>query len=392
MNLLRKRKQSPPRTKPYTRKAHHAGSWYPNNSHALTENISNVMTAAENERMLQSTTTTTKEEKERDDDTGIPRGIIAPHAGFSYSGSTAAYAYLALKEVLSSSSCTVSCTVLVLHPSHHVYLKGCAISGASTIETPIKPIAIDNDLRSELQNTGSFSIMDQDTDEAEHSGEMQYPFISKCFTDRMNNYSNLSSSPSTTTTTPPPPLLRLLPIMVGALSTTQEVEFGKLLAPFLARPNIFVVISTDFCHWGERFRYSPTPTTAAVELPPLTGTTIPSSSSSSSDTPEGAGQQQQQQQQHEQIYEYIERLDRIGMNHISMQQPGAFATYMKDYKNTICGRAPIAVYLNAIDANKQKGVEQLNLKFVKYAQSGQVRSRQDSSVSYASAIARKLVN
>jgi len=369
MNLLRKQSSRKPY---YTRKAHHAGSWYPNNSHTLNENLSNVMTAAQNEMLLQSTT-------EEGDDDGVPRGIIAPHAGYSYSGSTAAYAYLALQEMLSSSSSSsiVTCTVLVLHPSHHVYLKGCAISGASTIETPIEPIPIDDDLRSELHKTGSFSIMDQDTDEAEHSGEMQYPFISKCFTDSMNHSKSSSSSPTTTTT---PPLLRVLPIMVGALSTTQEVEFGKLMAPVLARPNIFVVISTDFCHWGDRFRYSPTPTES-------TGITIPSSSSSSSsssDTTNGGGQQ------HEQIYQYIERLDRIGMDHISMQQPGAFATYMKDYKNTICGRAPIAVYLNAIDTNKQKGVEQLHLRFVKYAQSGQVRSRQDSSVSYASAIARKL--
>jgi len=212
--------------------------------------------------------------------------------------------------------------------------------------------------------TGSFSLMEQHTDEAEHSGEMHYPFISKCFMDARDDYSSSE--------TPLPPL-KILPIMVGAISTSQEEDFGKILAPFLARPNIFAVISTDFCHWGERFRYSPMPPGKKEINSPS-----PSSSKKNGDC--------------EQIYQYIERLDRIGMDHISMQRPGAFAIYIKEYKNTICGRAPIGVYLNAIKANNHGGVESLTLRFVKYAQSSQVQSSHDSSVSYASAIARKVQN
>ena len=209
--------------------------------------------------------------------------------------------------------------------------------------------------------TGSFSLMNQHVDEAEHSGEMHYPFISKCFIDARE----LSSSSQK-----PLPLLQVLPIMVGAISTSQEVDFGKMLAPFLARSHIFTVISSDFCHWGKRFQYTPMP-------PGKTEGMIPLSNEASS---------------HEQIHEYIERLDRIGMDYISMQQPGAFASYIREYKNTICGKAPISVYLNAIEINKHLGVESLDLGFVKYAQSSQVRSGHDSSVSYASAIARKLQN
>ena len=97
----------------YSRKANHAGSWYQNDVNALNENISTFMNDAE-------------KEKPRDEPEGMPRGIIAPHAGLSYSGSTAAHAYLALKESLSRGETS---TVLVLHPSHHVYLNGCAISG-----------------------------------------------------------------------------------------------------------------------------------------------------------------------------------------------------------------------------------------------------------------------
>jgi len=234
--------------------------------------------------------------------------------------------------------------------------------GASSIETPIGSMTIDDDLRSELMKTDLFSLMDQLTDESEHSGEMHFPFIYKCFMDARDNYSSSQ--------TPLPPL-QILPIMVGAISTSQEVDFGKILAPFVARPNIFTVISSDFCHWGKRFQYSPMP-------PGKIETCVPCKSSSEKDTDD------------EQIYEYIERLDRIGMDHISLQRPDAFADYIKKYKNTICGRAPITVYLNAIETNKHEGRESLNIRFVKYAQSNQVQSIHDCSVSYASAIARKV--
>ena len=69
---------------------------------------------------------------ETTEEVGLPRGVIAPHAGYSYSGLTAAYAYANLREALMRGW---SGTVVVLHPSHHTYLDGCAISGTSHIFT-----------------------------------------------------------------------------------------------------------------------------------------------------------------------------------------------------------------------------------------------------------------
>ncbi len=78
------------------------------------------------------------------------------------------------------------------------------------------------------------------------------------------------------------------------------------------------------------------------------------------------------------------------MSNIESQIPGAFVKYIKIYKNTICGRHPIAVYLWAMESNKRSGLEKVEIKFVKYAQSSQVKTGRDSSVSYASAIAQKV--
>ena len=43
--------------------------------------------------------------------------------------------------------------------------------------------------------------------------------------------------------------IKIVPILVGALSTSKEVLYGKLLAPYLENPENLFIISSDFCHW-----------------------------------------------------------------------------------------------------------------------------------------------
>jgi MEMO1 family protein len=220
--------------------------------------------------------------------------------------------------------------ILVLHPAHHVYLQGCAVSGASVLETPLGNLTVDDELRKEiLALSPSFTVMDASTDNEEHSGEMQYPYLAKL----LQNTS-----------------IPVLPIMCGALTTSQEQSFGKLLRPIIARPNVVCVISSDFCHWGSRFRFQPT----SKEMP---------------------------------IHQFIREMDHQGMDLIALQKPGAFAEYLKTTKNTICGRHAISVWLNAVATQDGAQQQQLTVKFVKYAQSSAVESMHDSSVSYASAVA-----
>lgn len=102
-------------TKEYIRRAHHAGSWYQDDPHDLNETIETFLNGANEER-----------EDTASYSLGMPRGVIAPHAGYSYSGPTAGHAYIHLKEALIRGW---EGTVVVLHPSHHIYLDGCAVSG-----------------------------------------------------------------------------------------------------------------------------------------------------------------------------------------------------------------------------------------------------------------------
>mmetsp|Transcript_19314 Transcript_19314/g.33907 ORF Transcript_19314/g.33907 Transcript_19314/m.33907 type:complete len:188 (+) Transcript_19314:195-758(+) len=181
--------------------------------------------------------------------------------------------------------------------------------------------------------------MERKVDEEEHSGEMQYPYIAKIINDV-----NMSSGKKYD--------VKILPIMVGSIKTSSEEAFGRLLSPYLSDRGIFTVISSDFCHWGRRFSYTPQPSKSDKTI--------------------------------NEVHEYIEYLDKKGMDLIEMQRPGAFADYLREYSNTICGRHPISVWLHSL----HESMLTHNVRFVKYAQSEKARSTRDNSVSYASAVAR----
>lgn len=145
--------------------------------------------------------------------------------------------------------------------------------------------------------------------------------------------------------------------MVGSVSKSSEDEYGAIFAKYLSDPSNFFVISSDFCHWGKRFNYT------------------------YYDSKDG------------EIYQSIEKLDRLGMQAIETKDPNAFYSYQKNYKNTICGRHPIGVFLQVYNnracsyqALKHSGLN-VDIKFVHYAQSSRCRSPSDSSVSYAVAVA-----
>jgi len=306
----------------YIRRASHAGSWYSENKNELHAQLTKMMQAA-----VPVTSPNALSQQNHP-----LKAVICPHAGFSYSGSTAAYSFQNVQNELEQNPAITS--IVVLHPSHHVYLDGCALSGASQLETPLGNLQVDDNIREELLATKQFTIMDQEVDEDEHSGEMQYPFLSLAAT-------NANAK------------VKVLPIMVGSISAKSEAHFGQLLAPILSRFNILTVISSDFMHWGQRFGYQPTV-------------------------------------QCKQIHEHISDLDRRGMNLIQGQDPQAFLLYLKETKNTICGRHPISVWLQAVQTNSSLDVERLDITFVKYAQSSKVMSLRESSVSYASAIALRV--
>ncbi|XP_003744935.1 protein MEMO1 [Galendromus occidentalis] len=288
-----------------SRAATHAGSWYTEKENELRNQLDGWLQLVGNATHSPA------------------RAIIAPHAGYRYSGSTAAFAYKQIDPDRVRK-------IFILGPSHHVFLEGCALSPATTYKTPLMDLTIDKEIYDELYKTGLFEEMSLGTDEDEHSIEMQLPYIAKVMERKTNG-------PFT-----------IIPIMVGAISTEKEAIYGRALAKYLGREDVCFVVSSDFCHWGSRFRY------------------------------------QHYDEAQGDIWESISKLDHDGMKLIEDLSPTSFASYLKSTGNTICGRHPIGVLLNSI-ATLQQSPIRFNCEFLRYAQSNRVTSRQDSSVSYASA-------
>ena len=249
------------------RRASHAGSWYEADARRLDAQLDAWLDAAGCEPRARA-------------------AVICPHAGYSYSGSTAAYSYGSL-------DVSRVTRVWVLGPSHHVDVSGrVAVSRCAALEVPLgAPLRVDQAAVAELLRLPNFVPFDKDDDEAEHSLEMQYPYVWKTF-------ARAGKRPADFT---------VVPLVVGSLDERREREFGAVLAERALRdPNALVVVSSDFCHWGSRFRYQYL----------IDDRSVP-------------------------IHRSIETVDRAGMDIIARMQHAEFVKYLKQTRNTICGRHPI---------------------------------------------------
>jgi hypothetical protein len=103
-----------------------AGSWY------SSDRATSFLEVAENESSSNSSQ--------------VPplRAVICTHAGYSYSGPTAAFSYYHLQQELKKPNSPIIQHILVLHLSHHFYLNGCAVSGVTYLETPLGDLQVDD--------------------------------------------------------------------------------------------------------------------------------------------------------------------------------------------------------------------------------------------------------
>lgn len=190
-------------------------------------------------------------------------------------------------------------------------------------------------------------------DQEEHSMEMHLPYVRKVFND-----SEIS----------------IVPILVGAINKKQEDDYGAILAAEIASEDTFFVISSDFCHWGVRFRY-----TAYYPESPPTGTLTHLSTNG----PSPSADRPIHQSIYELDHEAMEILTLSG-NTSASEVHEQFTSYLKRTKNTICGRHPIGVLLGALTYLESHGARS-RMQWVHYERSSKCFTLRDSSVSYASA-------
>ena len=146
-----------------------------------------------------------------------PKALIAPHAGYIYSGPTAAAAYARLAPV----HATIR-RVILLGPVHRVAVRGLALPGVEAFATPLGEIQIDHDAAASIENMPQV-VVSPDAHAPEHSLEVQLPFLQSVLDD-----------------------FKLLPLAVGD-ATPEEVS--EVLEVLWGGPETLIVISSDLSHF-----------------------------------------------------------------------------------------------------------------------------------------------
>lgn len=200
-----------------TRKCQFAGSWYEADSGKLSAQLNDYLLQASKELKQEQTPTNSQ---------STLLAIVAPHAGYAFSGKTAAYSYQEAKSYHPK-------RIFLMGPSHYSKLRGVALPLSISYETPLGNLDVDKEVVSELKAYPSFSIQPE-VHRNEHSLEMQLPFIRQTFGD-----------------------VKIVPLIVGELSDQSEVRLVAEELKGFVRKDDLIVVSSDFTHYGPRYDYVP---------------------------------------------------------------------------------------------------------------------------------------
>jgi MEMO1 family protein len=183
-----------------------AGTFYPSDRERLANDVKNLLargTAYKNLHHLNA--------------------VIAPHAGYVYSGQVAASAYNQLSPEITYKN------VFLIGTSHHMSFDGAAIYCDGNFITPLGLARVNIRLARKLVegNPGIFKSLPE-VHAKEHSIEVQIPFLQHLYQDQ----------------------LQIVPILIATESITTITKISDALAPFFNSQNLFV-ISTDFSHYPD---------------------------------------------------------------------------------------------------------------------------------------------
>jgi MEMO1 family protein len=165
----------------------------------------------------------------------VPKALIAPHAGYVYSGAVAAAAFATLRE-----SAGVIERVVLIGPAHYVPVRGIAVPTAGAFATPLGDVPLDHD---PMAPTATLAcIVQADAPHApEHALEVELPFLQAV----LGRFT-------------------LVPLLVGS-ATAGEV--ADVLRAFWGGPETLIVVSSDLSHYHsyDTARRLDAATAAAIE-------------------------------------------------------------------------------------------------------------------------------
>lgn len=177
-----------------------AGAFYPSNSQILANDI---------KTFLDAVAPVSKP--------AYPKAIIVPHAGYIYSGQTAATAYASLalgRKIIKR--------VILLGPVHRVPVRGLTLPGVDAFATPLGEIELDKEAIASLAGLHQI-VLSPAAHAQEHSLEVQLPFLQTVLND-----------------------FKLVPLAVG---NATSAEVAEVLDRLWGGPETLIVISSDLSHF-----------------------------------------------------------------------------------------------------------------------------------------------
>lgn len=148
-----------------------------------------------------------------------PKAIIAPHAGYTYSGPIAASAYARLQAARDRIT-----RVVLIGPSHRVGFRGIALSDAAAFVTPLGSVPIDQAAVKALRRLPGVSVLEA-AHAREHSLEVHLPFLQETLAQ-----------------------FNLIPLVTG---DARPAEVGTVLEAVWGGPETLIVVSSDLSHYQD---------------------------------------------------------------------------------------------------------------------------------------------
>lgn len=185
-----------------TRRPAVAGMFYPADANVLSRQLSSLFDSAP-VRPIE----------------GEVHGVVAPHAGYVYSGPTAACGYAHLRGRKFR-------TVIVVAPSHRDYFEGASVYSGDAYQTPLGVIPVDTELRSALLGMSGCAVSGEAGHRSEHAVEVQLPFLQVA----LGTFS-------------------LVPIVMGEQRRDLCFALAEDLASVIRGKDVLLVASTDLSHY-----------------------------------------------------------------------------------------------------------------------------------------------
>lgn len=194
-----------------------AGQFYPEDKAALNQQIDPLLEKSASERI-----------------SGDIFCLISPHAGYDFSGPTAAFGYKLIRNKPYK-------TVVIIGPSHYYGFNGISVYSSGKFRTPLGELEIDSDFAQKIINSGQNISFIPEAFDKEHSVEAQLPFLQKSLTD-----------------------FRIVPIVVGDCEyQTLKNLSENLIKAIGQRKDVLIIASTDLTH---SYDYQETETIDRINL------------------------------------------------------------------------------------------------------------------------------